>query len=172
MSGEDKIYADASQPATLIDGGESIDCPTLGEAVVALDSLPEPRKNAATIRSRIGSSPLPRLIGCITARPDPLERARVVRFSHQIRPQGRISECASRWQAQMARAHHAHMLRHAAGYALAARGVDTRTLASGILRVVDGEETLGWIEIIVAAGLFGLEDVFLVQPARTQIVPN
>jgi len=63
------------------------------------------------------------------------------------------------------------MLRHAAGYALAARGVDTRTLASGILRVVDGEETLGWIEIIVAAG-FWLEDVFLVQPARTQIVPN
>ena len=76
MSGEeDKIYADTSQPATLIDGDILIDCPTLGDAVVALDNLPEPRKNAATIRSRIGSSPLPRLIGCITARPDPLERA-------------------------------------------------------------------------------------------------
>jgi len=44
-------------------------------------------------------------------------------------------------------------------------------LASGVLRVVDGEETLGWIEIIVAAG-FWLEDVFLVQPARTQIAPS
>ena len=38
MSGEeDKIYADASQPATLIDGDILIDCPTLGDAVVALD---------------------------------------------------------------------------------------------------------------------------------------
>jgi hypothetical protein len=27
-----------------------IDCPTLGDAVVALDNLPEPRKNAATIK--------------------------------------------------------------------------------------------------------------------------
>ena len=52
MSGEDKIYADASQPATLIDGGESIDCPTLGEAVVALHNLPEPRKSVATIKVR------------------------------------------------------------------------------------------------------------------------
>ena len=50
MSGEeDKIYADASQPATLIDGDILIDCPTLGDAVVALDNLPEPRKSAATI---------------------------------------------------------------------------------------------------------------------------
>jgi hypothetical protein len=51
MSGEeDKIYADASQPATLIDGDILIDCPTLGDAVVALDNLPEPRKSAATIK--------------------------------------------------------------------------------------------------------------------------
>ena len=51
MSGEeDKIYADASQPATLIDGEILIDCPTLGDAVVALDNLPEPRKNVATIK--------------------------------------------------------------------------------------------------------------------------
>jgi hypothetical protein len=76
MSGDkDKIYADASQPATLIDVDMSIDCPTLGDAVVALDNPPEPRKSVATIKVRIGSSPLPRLIGCITARPDPLERA-------------------------------------------------------------------------------------------------
>jgi hypothetical protein len=50
MSGEDKIYADTSQPATLIDGDILIDCPTLGDAVVALDNLPEPRKIAATIK--------------------------------------------------------------------------------------------------------------------------
>ena len=51
MSGEkDKIYADASQPATLIDGDKSIDCPTLGEAVVALDNLPADRQSAATIK--------------------------------------------------------------------------------------------------------------------------
>ena len=50
MSGEDKIYADASQPATLIDGGESIDCPTLGEAVIALDHLPADRQSAAMIK--------------------------------------------------------------------------------------------------------------------------
>jgi hypothetical protein len=47
MSGEeDKIYADTSQPATLIDG--DILSPTLGDAVVALDK--EPRKNVATIK--------------------------------------------------------------------------------------------------------------------------
>jgi len=51
MSGEqDKIYADASQPATLIDNDILIDCPTLGDAVVALDNLPEPRKSAAMIK--------------------------------------------------------------------------------------------------------------------------
>ena len=51
MSGEkDKIYADASQPATLIDGDNSIDCPTLGEAVVALDNLPADRQSAAMIK--------------------------------------------------------------------------------------------------------------------------
>ena len=51
MSGDkDKIYADASQPATLIDGNILIDYQTLGDAVVALDNLPEPRKSAATIK--------------------------------------------------------------------------------------------------------------------------
>ena len=50
MSSEDKIYVDASQPATLMDGDKSIECPTLGEAVVALDQLPEPRQSAATIK--------------------------------------------------------------------------------------------------------------------------
>jgi hypothetical protein len=50
MSNEDKIYIDARQPATLIDGGQSIDCSTLGEAVRAYDNLPEARKSAATIK--------------------------------------------------------------------------------------------------------------------------
>ena len=50
MGNEEKIYADASQPATLIDGDILIDCPTLGDAVVALDNLPETRKSAATIK--------------------------------------------------------------------------------------------------------------------------
>ena len=50
MSGDkDKIYADASQPATLIDGNILIDYQTLGDAVVALDNLPEQRKSVATI---------------------------------------------------------------------------------------------------------------------------
>jgi len=69
MSGDkDKIYADASQPATLIDGDNSIDCPTLGEAVIALDHLPADRQRPQGSRSAIGSSPLLRLIGCIIAR--------------------------------------------------------------------------------------------------------
>ena len=49
-SDKDKIYADASQPATLIDGNILIDYQTLGDAVVALDNLPEPRKSVATIK--------------------------------------------------------------------------------------------------------------------------
>jgi|SRR6516165_4288611 hypothetical protein len=76
MSGEeDKIYADESQPATLIDGDRQIECETLGKAVIALDNLLERERASQRSRSGIGSSPLPRLIGCITARPDPLERA-------------------------------------------------------------------------------------------------
>jgi len=50
MDNEDKIYVDARQAATLIDGDKSIDCLTVGEAVIALDHLPEPRKSASTIK--------------------------------------------------------------------------------------------------------------------------
>ena len=50
MDNEDKLYADESQPATLIDGDKSIECLTLGEAVIARDHLPELRKSAATIK--------------------------------------------------------------------------------------------------------------------------
>jgi hypothetical protein len=74
MGNEEKIYADASQPATLVDGDKSIDCPTLGDAVVVLDHLPEVRKSAALIKvgDRVfTASEIDRL----TARPDPLERA-------------------------------------------------------------------------------------------------
>lgn len=35
MSSEEKIHADASQPATLLDGDKSVECYTLGEAVLA-----------------------------------------------------------------------------------------------------------------------------------------
>jgi hypothetical protein len=50
MGSEDKIYIDARQPATLVDGDKWIDCHTLGEAVTAHDELPEPRKSVATIK--------------------------------------------------------------------------------------------------------------------------
>ena len=77
MSGEeDKIYADASQPATLVDG----DILRLIAQRWAMQwsrwtICPSRERAPPRSRSRIGSSPLPRLIGCITARPDPLERA-------------------------------------------------------------------------------------------------
>jgi hypothetical protein len=51
MSSEGKIWADGNAPATLIDGDKSTDFYTLGEAVIARDHLPEPRKSTATIRS-------------------------------------------------------------------------------------------------------------------------
>ena len=55
MSGEeDKIYTDASKPATLIDGDILIDCPTLGDAVVALDNLPADWQIAAMPKTRTG----------------------------------------------------------------------------------------------------------------------
>jgi hypothetical protein len=50
MDNKDKIFVDGNQPATLIDGDKSIECLTLGEAVIALDHLPEPQKSAATIK--------------------------------------------------------------------------------------------------------------------------
>jgi hypothetical protein len=50
MSGEHKIYVDANQPATLIDGDNSVNCYTLGEAITAHDNLPDDRKSAAKIR--------------------------------------------------------------------------------------------------------------------------
>ena len=46
----EKIYVDVSQPATLRYGTKLIDCPTLGEAVLAFDRLPEGDREQATIK--------------------------------------------------------------------------------------------------------------------------
>ena len=47
----DKIYVDATRPATLNDGaGLQTDCPTLGEAVTASQRLPPEQKIRATIK--------------------------------------------------------------------------------------------------------------------------
>jgi hypothetical protein len=46
----DKLYVDAATPsAALIDQGERMECPTLGEAVMAWHRLSEGRKAAAII---------------------------------------------------------------------------------------------------------------------------
>jgi hypothetical protein len=49
----EKIYVDDSQPATLRYSTESIDCPTLGEAVLAFDRLPEGDREQATIKMNV-----------------------------------------------------------------------------------------------------------------------
>jgi hypothetical protein len=46
----DKLYVDAAtRSATLIDQGKAMECPTLGEAVMAWHRLAEDRKAAAII---------------------------------------------------------------------------------------------------------------------------
>jgi len=47
---QEQIYADASQPATLLDGDRTEHCCTLGESVIAKENLPADRKRAAKIR--------------------------------------------------------------------------------------------------------------------------
>jgi hypothetical protein len=46
----DKIYVDASQPATLQHSGHSVECPTLQEAVIAWRTLPDKDRHQATIQ--------------------------------------------------------------------------------------------------------------------------
>jgi hypothetical protein len=46
----DKIYVDASQPATLRHSGHSVECPTLQEAVIAWRTLPDKDRHQATIQ--------------------------------------------------------------------------------------------------------------------------
>jgi hypothetical protein len=51
MSDDDKIYVDASQPAILQHAGQSIDCPTLGEAVMEWHRLPAVTTGAKLIKN-------------------------------------------------------------------------------------------------------------------------
>ena len=46
----DKIYVDASQPATLRHSGRSVECHTLQEAVIAWRTLPYKDRHQATIQ--------------------------------------------------------------------------------------------------------------------------
>jgi hypothetical protein len=46
----DKIYVDASQPATLRHDGGSVECPTLHEAIIAWRKLPDKDRHQATIQ--------------------------------------------------------------------------------------------------------------------------
>ena len=67
MSEAEKIYVDVSQPATLRYGTKLIDCPTVGEAVLAFDRLPEGDREQATIKVNVPGAPLTRrwkLIDC------------------------------------------------------------------------------------------------------------
>jgi hypothetical protein len=53
MSEAEKIYVDVSQPATLRSGAKLVDCPTLGEAVLAFDRLPEGDREQATVKMNV-----------------------------------------------------------------------------------------------------------------------
>jgi hypothetical protein len=53
MSEPEKIFVDASQPATLRYSGQSVDCYTLGEAVAEFDRLPEGDRRQATIKVNV-----------------------------------------------------------------------------------------------------------------------
>jgi hypothetical protein len=50
----DKIYVDASQPATLRYAGGLVECPTVQEAVIARDNLPDNDRHQATIQVKGG----------------------------------------------------------------------------------------------------------------------
>jgi hypothetical protein len=58
MSDADKIYADASQPATLHHAGSSISCATLQEAFLAWHRLPEKDREQATIKVNVPNGPV------------------------------------------------------------------------------------------------------------------
>lgn len=55
MKEADKIYVDASLPATLRYGSESIHCSTIGEARLAWDRLSADDRARATIRASDGT---------------------------------------------------------------------------------------------------------------------
>ena len=58
MIENEKIYADASRPATLLHGGHSVGCPTLQEAVLAWYRLPAGEREGATIRVNVAGGPV------------------------------------------------------------------------------------------------------------------
>jgi hypothetical protein len=70
---DDKIYVDASRPAFLQHSGRSIDCPTLQEAKLAWDRLPENVRAHATIRLRGGPVYTAREIDRLHYGPEPKE---------------------------------------------------------------------------------------------------
>ena len=55
LSDAEKIFADASQPATLQHAGGSVHCHTLQEAVLAWMRLPEKDREQATIQADDGT---------------------------------------------------------------------------------------------------------------------
>ena len=54
----EKIYVDASQPATLRHAGGSVECPTLHEAVIAWRKLPDKDRHQAIIQVNVVGGPL------------------------------------------------------------------------------------------------------------------
>ena len=53
LNNAEKIFADASQPATLRHGGASVDCLTLQEAVLAWHRLAAKDREQATIKVNV-----------------------------------------------------------------------------------------------------------------------
>lgn len=54
MDDKDKIYADPTEPAVLRYGDTSVECPTLGEAVLEWHRLPAEKQARATIKVKGG----------------------------------------------------------------------------------------------------------------------
>lgn len=54
MGDKDNIYADPTEPTVLRYGDTSIECPTLGEAVLEWQRLPAEKQARATIKVKHG----------------------------------------------------------------------------------------------------------------------
>ena len=52
---DDKIYADPTEPAVLRYGDTTVECPTLGEAVLEWQRLPAEKQARATIKVANGT---------------------------------------------------------------------------------------------------------------------
>jgi hypothetical protein len=55
MADNDKIYADPTEPAALRYGDTTVECPTLGEAVLEWQRLPAEKQARATIKVANGA---------------------------------------------------------------------------------------------------------------------